>query len=192
MSQHQRALSPNISSEANQPAETPVRNPITLAEVKPAGPVEALAEDGWLDLPLPDGLPAEISLSDSEKHRMHGILAGLLDALRLDHPANVERLDLLLADLGKASGEKPEVETTGLPLTPFQATDYDRYFRVNRQPAQEPAAAMVRSLVQTARAVTQLFARGKNLPVVAMRHQLEGFECHAHLLARTFSLEPLR
>lgn len=192
MSQHQRALSPGVANEESRPVEPPIRDQITLTEVKAPGRMEAPAEDGWLDLPLPDRLPAETPLSEMEKRRMHGVLSGLLEALALDHPANIGRLDALLADLGEAANERPEIDTTGLPLTPFQATDYDRYFRVNRQSTGEPAVAMVRSLVQTVRAVTQLFARSKELPAVHVRHQAEGFESHAHLLARTFGLEPLR
>ncbi|MBF2714661.1 hypothetical protein [Agrobacterium vitis] len=192
MSQYQRALDPDVTSEENRSVESPVRGQITLKEVKASAPMEAPADDGWLDLPLPDWLPAETPLSEVEKRRMHGVLSGLLEAIKLDHPQITAQLDALLTELGKAAGERPEIETAGLPLTPFQATDYDRYFRVNRQSAEEPAVAMVRSLIQTVRAVTQLFARSPDLPVVHVRHQMEGFESHAHLLARTFGLEPLR
>ncbi|MVA25106.1 hypothetical protein V6582_01530 (plasmid) [Agrobacterium vitis] len=192
MSQYKRALDPDIVSEESRPVESPVRGQITLKEVKASGQMEAPADDGWLDLPLPDWLPAETPLSEIEKRRMHGVLSGLLEAIELDHLEITERLDALLAELGKAAGERPKIETAGLPLTAFQVTDYDRYFRVNRQSEEEPAVAMVRSLVQTVRAVTQLFARSPELSVVHVRHQMEGFESHAHLLARTFGLEPLR
>lgn len=192
MSQHQRALSPEGSNEENRFDDTPVHNKVTLTEVKASGQMEEPTEETWLDLPLPGKLPAETPLSEIEKRRMHGVLSGLLDALALDHPANVGQLGALLTDLGKATTERLEIDTTGLPITPFQATDYDRYFRVNRQSVDEPAVAMVRSLVQTVHAVTQLFARSKELPAVHVRRQVEGFESHAHLLARTFGLEPLR
>lgn len=192
MNQYQRALDPDVASEESRPVETPVRGQITLKQVKASAQVEAPADDGWLDLPLPDGLPAEAQLSDGEKRRMHGVLSGLLEAIALDHRDSPLRLDALLTELGKAAGERPKIDTEGLPLTPFQATDYDRYFRVNRQSAEEAAVAMVRSLVQTVRAVTQLFARSPELPVIHVGHQMKGFESHAHLLARTFGLEPLR
>lgn len=192
MNQQQRALSPEDANEESCAVEPPFRKEVTLTTVKAPAQVEATAEDGWLDLPIPDRLPAETSLGEPERHHMHGVLSGLLDALALDHPTNIERLDALLADLGKAEGDKPEIDTTGLPITTFQATDYDRYFRVNRQSVDEPAVAMVRSLVQTVRAVMHLFARSQQLPAVHIRRQVEGFESHAHLLARTFGLEPLR
>lgn len=192
MSQQQRALSPEVANEESRVLEPPFRKEVTLSTVKSPTQMEAPAEDGWLDLPIPDGLPAETPLGEPEKRHMHGVLSGLLDALALDHPANIERLDALLADLGKAEGDKPDIDTTGLPITTFQATDYDRYFRVNRQSVAEPAIAMVRSLLQTVRAVMHLFARSQQLPALHVRRQVEGFESHAHLLARTFGLEALR
>lgn len=192
MSQHQRALPPEIAREDTRSVEQAAPSKTTLTEVKAHERMEEPVEYGWLDLPLPDVLPAEMLLDEVDKRRMHGALSGLLEALALDHPANIERLDALLADLGEAGGERPEIDTTGLPITPFQATDYDRYFRVNRQSADEPAVAMVRSLVQTVRAILQLFARSRDLPEIHMSHQMKGFESHTHLLARTFGLEPLR
>ncbi len=192
MSQHQRALTAEIASEETRSVEQSAAGKITLTDVKTSERMEEPAEDGWLDLPLPDMLHAETPLSDVEKRRMHGVLSGLLEALALNHPANIGRLDALLVDLGKAAGERPEIDTTGLPITSFQAADYDRYFRVNRQSADEPAVAMVRSLVQTVRAIMQLFARSNDLPAIHVDRQVEGFESHTHLLARSFGLEPLR
>lgn len=189
MTQHQRLLDPTPGdAPAASPIDQPLREAVALSDGKPS----SQETNAWLDLLLPDQLPAETSLTTAERNRMHSVLRTLLEALELDHAASVRKLEDLLVELGKPDGLPAAVDTTGLPLTAFQASDYDRYFRVNRLTTAEPAVAMARSLIQTVHAVTGLFDRGKDLPTIHIRRQIEGFVSHTHLLARTFGVEPLR
>lgn len=189
MTQHQRLLDPTPDdAPAARPIEQHLHEAVALSDGKPL----SKETNAWLDLLLPDQLPAETALTTAERSRMHALLGTLLEALELDHAASVKKLDELLVELGKPESRPAEVDTTGLPLTPFQASDYDRYFRVNRLTTGEPAVAMARSLIQTVHAVTALFDRGKDLPTIHIRRQIEGFVSHTHLLARTFGVEPLR
>lgn len=189
MTQHQRLLDPAPGdAPAARPIDQPLREAVALSDSK----LPHQETNAWLDLLLPDKLPAETILTETERSRMHALLRTLLEALELDHAASVKKLEDLLVELGKPDGLPAAVDTTGLPLTAFQASDYDRYFRVNRLTTAEPAVAMARSLIQTVHAVTELFDRGKDLPAIHIRRQIEGFVSHTHLLARTFGVEPLR
>lgn len=189
MTQHQRLLDP---TPGDAPAASPIDQPLHEAVALRDGKLSAQETSAWLDLLLPDQLPAETALSTAERSRMHAVLGTLLEALELDHAASVRKLEALLLELGKPESLPAEVDTTGLPLTPFQASDFDRYFRVNRLTTGEPAVAMTRSLIQTVYAVTALFDRSKDLPAIHIRRQIEGFVSQTHLLARTFGVEPLR
>lgn len=153
---------------------------------------ETGVEDAWLDLLLPDALPAEVTLVATEKSSLHDLLSDLLMALKLDHQ---ERLPVVAELLTRSLPRKispAEIDISGIPLTTFQAIDYDRYFRVNRLASDEPALTMVRSLLQTVLAVTRLFCKAENLSETRVRQQIEGFCAQTHLLARTFGLETLR
>lgn|GEM_PF-2599773 len=145
-----------------------------------------------LDLLLPDDLPAEITLDRACGNRMHALLTKLLDALELDHAARLTKIEELLNDAVLQDVSPVEITTDGLPLTPFQATDYDRYFRVNRLQTPHLALAMVRSLLQTIHAVTRLFCRCRDLSGSHVQQQIDGFVTHTHLLTRTFGLKNLR
>lgn len=189
MTQHQRLLDPQPGEQAAaRPFEQPLQARAALTDVS----LPAQDRDTWLDLLLPDKLPAETPLDAAESERVRAILSGLLEALNLDHAASLKKLDALIGDLAKPDSQPAEINTSGLPLTPFQASDYDRYFRVNRLETSEPAMAMARSLIQTVHAVTHLFDKGGDLPAIHIRRQLDGFISHTHLLARTFGLEPLQ
>ena len=166
-------------------------NPAPVSAPPPPAADAAARHGPWLDLPLPDKLVAEATLGEADSRRLRAVLRGLLEALELDHPSCLKQLDALLRDIPPPLGPPAEIDTAGLQLTSFQAKDYDRYFRVNRLSSDTPAIAMVRSLVQTARAVTHLFERSHHLAPLQVRRQIDGFVCHTHLLARTFGLEPL-
>ncbi|OLP52984.1 hypothetical protein BJF92_18265 [Rhizobium rhizosphaerae] len=196
MTRHQRALEPHA--------------PVTAAERRELGQLgasaqntdrtesTAAAEEAWLDLLLPNALPAEAVLEAEQREGLHTVLCGLVKALALNPRDGLPLLSELLQRLdalGSQDESGPEpvaVDTTGLPLTAFQASDYDRYFRVNRVAPALPATMMVRSLVQAIHAVTDLFARSADLPERQVRGQIEGFVAQAHLLARALGLERLR
>lgn len=160
-------------------------------ETGPGAPVAGDAH-ARLDLMLPDDLPAEVSLDRAEAVRIRTLLCALLETLELDHGERVGRIDALLARLEEEGRAAPRITADGLPLTPFQISDYDRYFRVTRVAADRPARALVRSLLQTTRAISDLFARGEQLSDKCVREQMDGIRVHADLLARTFNLERLR
>lgn len=189
MTHQQRLLDP---TSGEPPAVQQIERPIQDARVVTEASKQAPQEDVWLDLLLPDALPAEVVLDEVESRRLHALLSDLLHALELDLPFSIKKLEALLSDLAKLDGVPVEIKTTGLPLTPFQASDYDRYFRVNRLSTANPATAMVRSLLQTVHAVSQLFHRSKDLPEIHVQRQVAGFASQIHLLARAFGLERLR
>ncbi len=146
----------------------------------------------WLDLLLPEALPAEISLDPSEKTRLHDLLSSLLAALALDHRERLPIIEELLLRAVPTKITPAEVAISGIPLTAFQAIDYDRYFRVNRFASDEPALSMVRGLLQTVLAVTHLFCKAEDLSETRVRQQIDGFSTQTRLLARTFGLEALK
>ena len=158
------------------------------AHVPAAAPV---AKD-QLDLLLPGEMLREVTLGTAERDKLGGLLERLLRALELDTRAGLAKVEEMLGELPPPSAAPVKVSTQGLPLTPFQASDYDRYFRVNRVAADRPGEAMVRSLLQTVRVVTRLFGEHEHLSDTARREQIAGFATHARLLARTFGLEGVK
>ena len=146
-----------------------------------------------LGLPLPDMLPVEVRLGEAERAVLREALTALLRALELsDHAESLKQLDALFARLGEGSCEEPaRIGETGIPAGAAQVDDFDSYFRVSRIASPQPALVLVRGLVQTARAVTSLFARAPDLPEARMRQQIAGFITYAHVLARTFDLGEL-
>lgn len=150
-------------------------------------------DDGQrLDLLLPGDMPVDIAPDPAESAMLRDVLSGLLDALEMDHAARLVKVEGLLSDLVPPDTLPVEISTAGLPLTPFQASDYDRYFRVDRFATTQPARAMLRSLLQTVHAVTRLFCRSGALPDIHVKRQIDGFVIHTHLLARVFGLGSLR
>lgn len=149
-------------------------------------------EDYFLDLMLPGDLPADLVLDTDHREILHTVLSDLLQALQLDRPASLRRLEELLRNLEDAGTTPALIEETSIPVKPAQVSDFDRYFRVNRITAAEPALALVRSLLQTARAVMSLFCRSRDLSEARITQQIQGFISHTHLLARTFNLGDLR
>lgn len=192
MAQQQRLLDLASQSEASAEPVRQAEHQIRNLELT-SGITEAAPDEGaWLDLLLPDALPAEIALDPTDRRTMYELLSGLLEALDLSH---AERLPVVEALLQRASPTRitpAEIAISGIPLTTLQAIDYDRYFRVNRHASEEPALSMVRSLLQTVLAVTRLFSRAGDLSEVRVRQQIEGFATQTRLLGRTFGLEALR
>jgi hypothetical protein len=149
-------------------------------------------EDARLDLLLPDDLLTEHTLSAPERALLRGVLMNLLHALQLpDRTAGPRRIEELLGSLKNAGGRPARVGETGIPANLAQIDDFDAYFRVHRITSQQPALALVRSLLQTARAVMSLFGRADHLPEARVQQQIAGFIAYTHLLARTFDLGEL-
>jgi hypothetical protein len=116
----------------------------------------------------------------------------LLHALQLpDRTAGPRRIEELLGSLKNAGGRPARVGETGIPANLAQIDDFDAYFRVHRITSQQPALALVRSLLQTARAVMSLFGRADHLPEARVQQQIAGFIAYTQLLARTFDLGEL-
>lgn len=170
--------------------------PAGLAEVEPSAlpkhVATALAEDARLDLLLPQGLPIEHALSRAERAELGAVLAAFLQALQVaDRAVCLSRIEALLAASRDVHGRAARVEETGIPANAAQVEDFDRYFRVNRITSDEPALALVRGLLQTARANMSLFCRAEHLPKARVEQQISGFIEYTHLLARTFDLGEL-
>ncbi len=146
-----------------------------------------------LGLLLPGTLPIEQGVTEAERLVLHGLLVDLLHALHLpDRAASLARLDALLLRLAdEPRGEPARIGETGIPADTALVDDFDSYFRVDRIASPQPALALVRSLVQTARAVVSLFVRATHLPEARVEQQIAGFITYTHVLARTFGLGEL-
>ncbi|MER0239559.1 hypothetical protein [Fulvimarina sp. MAC8] len=179
----------------DSPQETSVEGEIDEIEAlapSPAAREAGTAEHDCLDLMLPHELPTRLDLSTAESEALRPLLEGVLDALSLDHPKRLAKLDELLSHLAPSRSAKLEARHAGIPLTSEQTQDYDRYFRVRRVSSENPAAALVRSLVQTVRAVTELYGQSHSLSATARQEQDRGFAEHARLLARSFGLDSVK
>lgn len=125
---------------------------------------------------------------------LRAALATLLQALR-PGSSDAERLALIelsLAGLPEAAAQPVQnLERTGTHLSAEEVIDYNRYFSVQHVEADEPALCQVRSLLEAGRCFLQLRERLPDLDAAALETQVEGLRCHAHLLARGLSLEPL-
>lgn len=193
MSERDSACEGKLSPAADEGALDPAPSPSAARHGLDQPVSEPLPDDalGRLDLLPPDRLTPEVALAPAEAEILRTILTRFLDCLVLDHGKRVGRIDDLLRDLGKREVLRSQILTDGLPLTPFQVKDYDAYFRVDRVVAAAPAIALVRSLLQAARAASCLFDQTPNLSEARTRQQMDGLSAHAHLLARAFGLEPL-
>jgi hypothetical protein len=167
----------------------------SAAEIEQALPplADSDGDEPRLGLLLPDTLPIEQGVSEAERLVLRGLLVDLLHALRLpDRAASLARLDALLLRVADEPGGEPvRIGETGIPADTALVDDFDSYFRVDRIASPEPALALVRSLVQTARAVVSLFARAPHLSEARVEQQIAGFVTYTHVLARTFDLGEL-
>jgi hypothetical protein len=165
-----------------------------VARIEPASlpGFAATTDDARLRLLLPDALPIEQSLGETERAMLRGALVSMLRALELsDRSASLRQLDALLARLVDEDGDPARIEETGIPADAAHVHDFDSYFRVERISSPQQAQALVRGLAQTARAAMSLFARAPHLPEARVQQQIAGFATYTHLLARTFDLGEL-
>lgn len=145
-----------------------------------------------LALLLPNELPAEILLSPSDKRHMCRVLRGFLSALRLPDPhVRATALNDLLHQTPAPMGVGAVVGGTGIPTKADEVEDFDRYFNVTRTTGEDPAAVLLRGLLQTAASVLGLVARASCLPSAQVDQQVAGFAAYAHLLGRLCGLDDL-
>ncbi len=151
-----------------------------------------LVQDAVLDLLLPEALAPVMVPEEHERARLQQIICEALEAFTLHHSECRARIAALLGNMEKPMSDPGVVDISGLPLTSFHANDYDRYFRVNRITTTQPAHVLLRSFLQVALSVTDLFCRAPHLSEKAAKAQFDGFKVHARLLARCFGVECAR
>ncbi|ODN72173.1 hypothetical protein [Methylobrevis pamukkalensis] len=149
-------------------------------------------EGARLQLLLPDTLPVTLDLAAADRLAMREALAELLAALALaDRTAGLARIERLLSRVEDGGLRPATVTQTGTPADAAKVDDFDAYFRVDRVATDRPAFALLRGLLQTARAVIGLFGRTSDLPPQRMDQQVAGFVAWSRLLARSCDLGEL-
>lgn len=165
---------------------------ILSADPAPSGAAEwvrsASSEDARLELLLPNDLKTDYALNPADNAELNAVLGAFLQALSLDHPTSLCRIEACLDRLTETSRHPARVETGTSSARDVQIGDFDAYFRVDRITSDKPAHALVRGLLQTARANMSLFCRAEHLPSQHVAQQIAAFTAYAHLLARTCNL----
>lgn len=151
----------------------------------------APGEDVRLELLFPSDLKSDYALSPADNAELTAVLRAFLQALPLDHPTSLYKIEACLERLSETSRRPARVETGASSARDAQINDFDAYFRVDRIISNAPAHALVRGLLQTARTNMSLFCRAEYLPPQRVAQQIAGFAEYAHLLARTCALGEL-
>lgn len=153
----------------------------------------AAAGPATLDLPPPQDLPAELSLTEAEADSLRDALAALLRALEDSDPQQrIVLIRILMQDIGPSRGTAIEPKATSIPASRDEVADFDRYFGVRRIQGDAPARALFRGLLQTAAGVLELAERSMDLPPAQIERQIAGFAAYARLLGRVCGLGALR
>ncbi|MCF1496232.1 hypothetical protein GOZ83_28470 [Agrobacterium vitis] len=174
----------DVSFDTTDPTD-PMRSE-TAERARPAP-----AEDARLELLLPPELKTDYALSPADSAELSAVLGAFLQALQLDHAAGLCGIEACLDRLTDMPRHPARVEAGTTSALDAQICDFDAYFRVDRITSDAPAHALVRGLLQTARANMSLFCRAEYLPPRHVAQQIAAFAEYAHLLARVCDLGEL-
>lgn len=146
--------------------------------------------DVELDLLVPWDIPLEDQLDSIQQEKATKALKILLRSLEATSiEIALKEIDLALNYLGEIETTSADIIHTKTSLKNWEVADYDRYFKINRVRAKQPALCLVQGLLVDCRTFFCLCQSSANLDPMQLKIQKQGFISYAYLLARNFQLD---
>ena len=151
--------------------------------------VEPFSDVEQLELLIPWDLPLEMKVSNADQNKLIPSLKLILQASTLSSPQEeLKLIEKALLILGQVESSPAQITKTQVSLNVWEVKDYNEYFGVNHIETQQPAIALVRSILISYQMFIKLVIQNNNLEFEQIEIQRMGFANYAHLLTRVFNL----